>query len=49
VPYGPYLEPGSEASKEAAKKRKNDVNTGSAGKQAKIYGGKAAAVMTPVA
>jgi hypothetical protein len=35
VPYGPCLELGSEVSKEAAKKRKNDASAGPAGKHAK--------------
>jgi hypothetical protein len=36
VAYGSRLEPGSEASKEATKKRKNDAGAGPAGKKAKL-------------
>jgi hypothetical protein len=43
VPYGPRLEPGSEASKEAMRKRRCDAGAGSAGKHAKVFGRKAAA------
>jgi hypothetical protein len=43
VPYGPWLEPGSNASKEAAIKRRNDAGAGLAGKRVKVSGQKAAA------
>jgi hypothetical protein len=36
MPYGPHLEPSSEASKEAVKKRKNDAGTRPAGKRANM-------------
>jgi hypothetical protein len=36
VVYGPRLEPGSEATKEAAKKRKNDARAGPTGKRAMV-------------
>jgi hypothetical protein len=38
VPYGPRLEPGSEASEEVAKKRKQGVGAGSLSKRAKVSG-----------
>jgi hypothetical protein len=41
VPYGPRLEPGSNASKEAAIKRRNDAGAKLAGKRAKVFGQKA--------
>jgi hypothetical protein len=40
VPYGPRLEPGSEACKEAAKKRKSDTGAGTSGKHMKVSGRK---------
>jgi hypothetical protein len=43
VAYGPHLEPGSEASKEAAKKRNNDAGVGPVGKRMKVPGKKKAA------
>jgi hypothetical protein len=43
VPYGPSLELGSEASKEVAKKRKDDGGVVLAGKRAKVSGPKAMA------
>jgi hypothetical protein len=46
LPYAPRLEPGSKASKEAAKKKKDDVGAGLAGKHAKVSGRK---VMAPKA
>jgi hypothetical protein len=47
VPYGPRLEPGSEASKNAARKRRNDAGAGPAGKCAKVSGRKAMATKAP--
>jgi hypothetical protein len=44
VPYGPRLEPGSKASKVAAKKRKDDAGAGLAGKHAKVPGRKVMAL-----
>jgi hypothetical protein len=41
VPYGPRLEPGSEASEEAAKKRKQDAGAGYLAKCTKVSGWKA--------
>jgi hypothetical protein len=49
VPYGPHLEPGSEANKEAAKKRRNDVGAGPVGKHAKVSDRKAVAPKVPMA
>jgi hypothetical protein len=47
VSYGLCLEPGSEASKEAAKKRRNDAGAGLVGKRAKVFGRKVVAPMVP--
>jgi hypothetical protein len=44
VPYGPHLEPGSEASKEATKKRRNDASAGSVGKHVKVSSQKTTAL-----
>jgi hypothetical protein len=41
VPYGPLLEPGSEACVEATKKRKRDVGVRPSGKCVKVSGRKA--------
>jgi hypothetical protein len=49
VPYGPHLELGSKASKEAERKRKNDAGVGPAAKRVKVSGLKAMALKTPVA
>jgi hypothetical protein len=48
VPYGPHLELGSEASKEAVRKRKDDAGTGPAGKHTKVYDWQAAALKASV-
>jgi hypothetical protein len=47
VPYGPRLEPGSEASKEATGKRKNDSGIRPVGKHVKVSGRKAMALKVP--
>jgi hypothetical protein len=49
VPYGPRLEPGSEASKEVVIKRRNDVGAGLAGKCVKVSGQKVTALKAPAA
>jgi hypothetical protein len=49
VPYGPCLVPGSEASKEAVKQRKNDSGAGLAGKRMKVSGRKAMVLNAPAA
>jgi hypothetical protein len=49
VSYGPHLEPGSGANKDAAKKRKNDVSAGPVGNRVKVYSKKAAALKPYVA
>jgi hypothetical protein len=49
MPYGPCLELGSEVSKEAAKKRKNDASAGPAGKHAKVSGQMAMALKASAA
>jgi hypothetical protein len=41
MPYGSCLELDSEASKEAARKRKNDADAGPTGKRAKVSSRKA--------
>jgi hypothetical protein len=48
VLYGPRLEPGSETSKKAEKKRKNDTSAGPMRKWAMVSGKKAAAPKLPV-
>jgi hypothetical protein len=48
VLYGPHSEPGSKASKEAERKRKDDVGTGSARKHAKVSSRKATALKASV-
>jgi hypothetical protein len=47
VPYGPRLEPGSEASKEAAKKRKDDADAKPTGKCTKVSSRKVMALKAP--
>jgi hypothetical protein len=49
VSYGPHLEPGSKASKEAMKKRKNDAGIRPVGKHAKVSGQKGTALKAPMA
>jgi hypothetical protein len=48
VPYGPRSEPGSEACKEATRKRRDDASTEPAGKCAKVFDRKAAALKASV-
>jgi hypothetical protein len=47
MPYGPQLEPGSEASKEAAIKWRTDASTKQVGKRVKVFGRKAVALKAP--
>jgi hypothetical protein len=49
VPHGPHLESGSKASKEAARKTKNDAGARLAGKRVKLSGWKATTTKAPVA
>jgi hypothetical protein len=49
VPYGPRLVPGSQASKEATEKRKNDSSVGPARKHVKLSSRKAMAPKVPTA
>jgi hypothetical protein len=49
IPYGPRLEPGFEACKEAMKKRKSDVGVGPSGKCTKVSGQKAVPAKMSVA
>jgi hypothetical protein len=49
VPYGPHLVLGSEATKEAAKKRKSDAIAGLAGKRVKVSSRKAAPLKASIA
>jgi hypothetical protein len=49
MPYVPLLEPGSKTSKEAMRKRRNDVGTGPVGKRAKVSVRKMMAPKAPAA